>query len=308
MSLSRFDLNLFTVFDAIYREGGITAASRRLNLSQPAVSHALARLRELVADPLFERQGNTMVPTAKARAMAGAVGRSLEELTQLLQQDSRFDPATHQRRVIIAANGANERQFLPGLVAALAARAPGIEVATVRVDRGNLEEDLRSGELDLAIDVDLPLAAGIRSEPLTSDHLVVLARADHPQVPGTLDRTTYLALGHVLVTGRRRGAGFEDLALGRLGVERSVRVRCQRYDVASAIVAQTDLLATLPRGQAEPVARADGNQVLTLPFELPALALKLYWHGRADDDAALGWVRDLLRDAVRPAPRLASER
>ena len=123
MHLSRIDLNLFTVFDAIYREGGITPASKRLHLSQPAVSHALARLRELLDDPLFERHGNEMIPTPKARALAVTISQSLGSIEQMLQRGGHFDAAVSQRSFTIASRESQEVAFMPALVQRVAREA-----------------------------------------------------------------------------------------------------------------------------------------------------------------------------------------
>ena len=299
MQLSRIDLNLFAVFDAIYREGGITAASRQLHLSQPAVSHALARLRELLGDPLFERQGNVMVPTPMARAMAGTVAAALGGLDLMLRQAGQFDPARSQRRFKVASSGSAELWFLPQLAERIAREAPGVQLATVRADRANLEEDLRSGEIDLALDIGLPLPADIRREQVGAIELVVLARAGHPVIRPGFDMEAYLAQEHVLVTGRRRGVGLEDVALGRLGMTRQIRVQCQRHGAASAIVARTDLLATMPSRQAELANVQTGNQVLALPVALPQLELFLYWHAMADTDPASQWFRGAVLQAMQ---------
>ncbi|MGC3983272.1 MAG: LysR family transcriptional regulator [Pseudorhodoferax sp.] len=299
MQLSRIDLNLFAVFDAIYRERGITAAARQLHLSQPAVSHALARLRELLGDPLFERQGNVMIPTPMARTMAGTVHAALGGLDRMLRQVGQFDPASSQRLFKVASSGSAELSFLPDLVERLAREAPGIQVATVRADRGHLEEDLRSGELDLALDIVLPLTAEIRRQPIGASELVVLARAGHPVIGPGFDMDAYLAQEHVLVTGRRRGVGLEDVALGRLGMQRQIRVRCQRHGAARAIVARTDLLATMSRTQAVLDDAHAGIQVLALPVALPALETFLYWHASADADPASQWFRAAMLQALR---------
>src|SRR6188508_1185747 len=180
MQLSRVDLNLFTIFDAIYRDGGITPASKRLHLSQPAVSHALARLRELLDDPLFERRGHDMVPTPLARSIAANVASSLGGLEGLLQRTGRFDPGTSPRSFTIAMREVNELPFLPLLV-----------------------ERLQSAEIDFAFDVGLPLSHDVRRERVTSEPLAVLARKDHPSIDSELTLDAYLALEHVLITGRR---------------------------------------------------------------------------------------------------------
>jgi DNA-binding transcriptional LysR family regulator len=250
MQLSRVDLNLFTIFDAIYRDGGITPASKRLHLSQPAVSHALARLRELLDDPLFERRGHDMVPTPLARSIAANVTASLGGLEQLLQRTGRFDPGTSPRSFTIAMREVNELPFLPVLVERLQREAPHVDICVVRIDRRDLEEDLQSGEIDFAFDVGLPLSHDVRRERVTAEPLAVLARKDHPSIQGALPLDSYLTMEHILITGRRRGGGYEDIVLGRLGMSRRIRVRCQHYAAACAMVARSDLLATMARSQA----------------------------------------------------------
>lgn len=301
MPLSRIDLNLFTVFDAIYNEGGITAASKRLHLSQPAVSHALGRLRELLNDPLFERHGNEMVPTPLARTLAVTIGRSLDSLEEMMHRAGRFDPASSERAFTIAVREAQESAFLPALMERVAKEAPNIDVACVRIERRDLEDDLQSGEVDFAIDVALPVSADVRRERVGAASMVVLARADHPVVRGSLDLDTYLAQEHVLVTGRRRGRGYEDLALAKLGVARRIRVRCQSHAAANEIVRRSDLLATISNRYAEILNRDTHNQVLKFPAAIEPLETFLYWHARAEDDPACKWMKQMLLHALECA-------
>lgn len=297
MQLSRIDLNLFTVFDAIYREGGITPASKRLHLSQPAVSHALARLRELLDDPLFERHGNEMVPTPLARSLATTIGPSLDSLEQMLQRTGHFDPTTSRREFRLAIREAQEQGWLADLLRVVRVEAPQIVLASVRIERRDLEEDLQTGALDVAIDVALPLSADVRRQPLTAEPLVVLARHDHPVVRGSLTLDSYLQCEHVLVTGRRRGGGYEDVALGRLGMSRHVRLRCQQHIAASEVVSQSDWLVTMSRSQARLANARTVNQVLPFPVEIPPLELFLYWHAQADADPAAQWFRTKLLES-----------
>jgi DNA-binding transcriptional LysR family regulator len=299
MQLSRIDLNLFTIFDAIYHEGGITPASKRLHLSQPAVSHALARLRELLNDPLFERHGNEMRPTPLARMLAASIRDSLGGLEQMLQRAGQFEPASSSRRFTLAVREGQEVSFLPALVQQLTGHAPNVELATVRIERRDLEDELQSGELDAAIDVGLPVSADVRRERLSAEPLVVIARAGHPRVQGALDLEIYLSLEHVLVTGRRRGGGYEDVALGRLGMSRRIRVRCQQHEAACEIVSRTDLLATMTRAQARLVASGANMQTLVFPADIPALEIFLYWHAHADNDSAARWFRAQLLEVLR---------
>lgn len=307
MQLSRIDLNLFTVFDAIYREGGITPASRRLHLSQPAVSHALARLRELLDDPLFERHGNAMVPTPKARALAATIGRSLGALEHMMQFAGQFDPAKTERTFTIAVREAIEISFLPALVCRVRQDAPNVDVAAVRIDRRDLEEDLQSGELDIGVDVALPLSLEVRRERISAEPLVVLARRDHPGVSGAVDLETYLAMDHVLVTGRRRGgSGYEDVVLSRMGLSRRIRVRCQHHAAASEIASRSDLLVTMTRNQAELANVHIHNQLVPFPVEAPPLESFLYWHANVHDDPANLWFRRLVLETLSARPHPAT--
>jgi DNA-binding transcriptional LysR family regulator len=291
VDLSKIDLNLFTVFDAIYREGGITSASKRLHLSQPAVSHALARLRELLNDPLFERVGNQMIPTPRARTLATTIGGSLENIEQMLHRAAEFDPADSQRSFVVAMREAHEVHFLPRIMTTLKGEAPNISVATVRIERRDLEEDLQTGALDCAVDMALPASLAVCRKSIVSESLVVMARQDHPAVRGKLGLETYLEQEHVLITGRRRGGGYEDAALSRLGMSRRIRVRCQQHAAAIEVVKHSDLLATMPRSYAELANRHTGHQILPFPMEIPKFDLFMYWHANVDADPASKWFR-----------------
>ena len=301
MHIRRIDLNLFVVFDAIYTEGGITRASEKLNLTQPAISHALARLRERFGDPLFEREGRAMVPTPMARNLVGPVRRSLRELEILLGDIDRFDPASTERRFTLGVRDVLEATLLPPLMQAVAARAPRVEVAAVRPDRRQLEAELAAGTLDVAIDILLPLSDAIARQPLELDRLVVLARADHPQIKRTLDLETYLRLDHVLVSSRRSGLGIEDMELSRLGRNRRVRLRCQHYFAACRVVAQTDLLLTMPERYARIANQQFGNRILPLPLDIPGLDAYLYWHTNVENEPANRWLRDRILETIRGA-------
>lgn len=293
--LSRIDLNLFTVFRAIYREGGITLASKRLHLSQPAVSHALARLREVMRDPLFERRGNEMIPTPVARALAVTVESSLDALAATISPARGFDPATSQRCFTIAARPVHELAFLPACMQELKQTAPHIKVAVVRVDRRSLQRDLRAGTIDMALDVALPLSAGVCREQLGSEPLIVLASQRHSMIQGVLDMSTYLAMEHVLVSGRNRGGAYEDAALAQLGLSRRIRVRCQDCLAANDIVSASDLLTTLPLSQGRIGSVRNANQLLPFPVEIPPVAIFLYWHASVTEDPASCWFRTVLR-------------
>jgi len=296
-NLARVDLNLLVVLETIHAEGGITRAAEKLHLSQPAISHALARLRETFDDPLFVRQGNTMVPTPFARRLLEPVRESLRTLGAAFAGLERFDPATSRKRFTVGLRAVMESAVLPALMQEILDAAPGVSVAAVRVDRRRVEADLAAGALDVALDVLLPVPDVVSHARLSSDRLVVVARRDHPGIGDTLGLDAYLQLDHVLVSARRRGMGLEDTALSRLGHRRTIRMRCQQYFAACRVVSRTDLVLTMPERQARITNREFDNRVLPLPLDGLSLDAYLYWHASADTDPANAWLRQRIGSA-----------
>jgi len=284
--LSRIDLNLFVVFDAIYTEGGITRASKRLSLTQPAISHALGRLRELFDDPLFIRQSKAMIPTPLARVMIDPVRQSLRGFEATLKRVDRFDPATARKHFTVGMRDVRELTMLPNLLRSVTRAAPFIDIAIVRAERKQLETELAAGTLDAAIDVRLALSDEVRRQPIHAERLVVVARPRHPTVKRELDLETYLSQEHILVSTRRRGFGVEDYELSRHGLKRRIRLRCQHYFAACRVVSETDLILTMAERYARIVNRLFRNRVLPFPLEVPDYDAYLYWHVNAETDPA----------------------
>jgi len=301
MHISKADLNLFIVFDAIYAEGGLTRASWRLNLSQPAVSHALSRLRRLFGDPLFERHGHSMISTSVAQRAIGPVRDALQQLETALNGAANFDPATAARRFTVGLRDHFEFALLPQLVHELAASAPNVSVEFVRAERRDLDRELSTGRLDMALDVPLPLAVTIARRTLGTERLVVVARKRHPRLRGDLDMSTYISLSHVQVSARRHGPSIEDFELARRGLRRKITIRCQHYFAACEIVRKSDLLLTMSERYARIIGRLVPNHVYAFPIDIPALETCLYWHARTDSDPANLWLRELIAKAIDEA-------
>jgi DNA-binding transcriptional LysR family regulator len=303
MHLSRIDLNLLVVFDAVLAAGSITGASRRLNLSQPAVSHALGRLRELLGETLFERQGRGVVPTPFARSIAAPVRDALATLELTLQRATAFEPATAERTFRIGLREALEPGVLPPLSRAICNSGHGLALASARHDRTRLAADLAAGEFDLAFDVRLDIAGHTPHERVLVDRLVVVARKDHPLLRRLRRRgwtvDAYLALDHVQVSSRRRGPSMEDAALQASGKPgRRIRLRCQSHAAACRVAATTDLVATIPESHARHVLDPASNQLVTLPLDGVTLETYMYWPANAERDAANRWLREQVRAAV----------
>jgi DNA-binding transcriptional LysR family regulator len=295
-TLRRTDLSLLAVFDVVYRERNLTRAAQLLSLSQSAVSHSLSRLRARLDDPLFVRHGRGVVPTPRAEQLAPGVQAALARLDEALRPGVGFDPARDLRRLIIAMADEIEPMALPQLVRALRSVAPQAQLSSVRVDRGNLRADLVAGRIDLCVDVARPIEAEIVHAPWRRHRLCVVSAR-----PRRLDVDAYLAADHIAVSSRRTGPTMEEFALGRLGLQRRVALRCQNYEAACRVVVESGLLLTMPREQAQPLRRALGFHILPMPMELPPIELHVYWHRRAEGLPAVRWLRERLLAQVTRA-------
>lgn len=295
MALNRPDLNLLHVFDTIYREGSLTRAAKALHLTQPAISHSLARLRDHFNDPLFTRQGNQMVPTPLARRFLESMRPGLNQIQSAVNQFHAFDPANQRKTYALGLRDVLESTFLPQLISKLAPY-PDMEVQSQRVARRDMETQLAAGKLDFAIDVLLPVSNQTSHELLRQDRLVVLARKGHPVIARGLDMASYLEARHILVSSRAEGPGIEDFELSRHGAQRTIRLRCQHYYAACRVVESSDLLLTMPETYARIIAQNTDIEVLAPPVEMPSIDVHLYWHKAYEQEPALVWFRDLLRN------------
>ena len=292
INISRIDLNLFVVFDAIYTEGGITRASDMLKLSQPATSHALRRLRELIGDPLFIRQGNAITPTPLAHELIGPVRRALGEIEGSLNQLSTFDPATSEREFKIGMRQVVESAAIPELINEINDTAPHVKISSVYHNRASFQTELSTGTLAAAIDVLQPRDHGIRHKQLAGGKMVVVARKGHPVVQGRISMASYLEQDHILASSRRLGPGIEDYELSRLGFQRRIKLRCQHYWTACKVANQSDMLVTMPERYARATNDPLENQIVPFPIDIPAHDIFLYWHSSADNDHANRWLRE----------------
>lgn len=294
MRLDKLDLNLFVLFDALYRERSVTRVAVQLNLTQPAVSNALARLRQAFDDPLFLRTPDGMAPTPVAEGIVGDVREALALLQRSVGVNARFDPATSEKVFRLGMNDLAESLLLPGLRAIVSERAPRLSITSYYVNRDSAAEELKAGRSDLLLDAPVFNARDLEQQRLAAFPYVVAMRRGHPLARRKLTERAYLAAEHLHVSSRRRGRGQVDIALHTRGRRRRVVMRVQNYLVAARIAQQTDLLWTMPRvllPLLDLVSRP-------LPFPVDPLVWHLFWHGNADSDPANRWMRDCLRALV----------
>ena len=290
MSLHKVDLNLFVVFDAIYQQGNLTRASEVLFMSQPAVSNALARLRESLNDPLFVRAPGGVRPTPMAENIIERVQQALTLLDSSVAEGITFDPHNSHKTFRISMNDLSQSRVLPELLDALKENAPGVKLECYYVSRNDLERELTAGTVDLALDVPLVSGPQVHSQPLVKERYVCVVRRDHPVIGDNISLEQYLALDHIQVSNRRSGASYEDYALQRLGKRRNIKLRVPHFQVAPKLVAQCDMVLTMPYH----LALENDLKILELPFELAELDWSLYWHNSADQDQANRWLRELV--------------
>jgi DNA-binding transcriptional LysR family regulator len=303
-NVSQIDLNLLVILEAIYTQGGVSRAGEKLHLTQPAISHALSRLRELFHDPLFVRDGRNLAPTPLTRRLIEPLGRSLRFLDAVLNETGRFDPLKTQTQFTLAMRDPVEVWALAPLLRRITLGAPLIDLRIVQVRRRMIEAALSSGTIDVAIDVLLPLSENVRRHRIAADRLVVVARKGHPRIRAGFTPATYLQQHHVMVTARRNGSALEDLSLSERGLRRHVRLRCRNYAAALRVVSETDLVLTMAERYARVLHTGVGNQILSLPIKMPTLDAYLYWHEAVDDDPANCWLRTLVSQAFSASRRV----
>lgn len=298
MNLSAIDLNLLVALDALLETRSPTLAAKRIALSQPATSHALARLRELFGDALLVRSGRALVPTPFAESLRPLVRDAVGSIERALAGPERFDPRTSRRVFSIAAGDYVTSLVVPELSAHLAEKAPLVELF-VKPMPGSAWTDLRDVSLDvvLAPYEETGSIPGIRHEPLFTDRFVGLVRRGHRFDRRTrIDLDEFCAADHVLVApwGATRRGRVDD-ALGELGRARRIVVAVPHFLVAPSVVARTDYVVTIGTRLAEQAARIHDLRIIELPLVVPDFTVDIAWHSRQHDDPGHRFLRDALR-------------
>jgi len=299
MNNGRIDLNLLVVFAAIAETGSVTAAARKLALSQPAVSHALNRLRDVTKDALFVRGRAGLVPTPRAEAMVSPVRDALAVLGGALQPD-RFDPGSAGRSFRLGVSDYALATLGQPLMRAVRAQAPGVGLEFRLVDERSLAM-LETGALDgLFWGADAP-EPPVQGLDLFREHLVGLVCARHPLAgaarEGALTLEDYLAFPHIVVSWREPHRSAVDAALDRLGRQRRVGVVSPNFTANIAALAGTDLIMSLPARMADSLASPALVQ-FSLPLELADYPYRFLWHLRTARDPGMIWLREIVRQAA----------
>ena len=293
-NINKLDLNLLKIFESIYQEQNMSRTAEALHITPSAVSHALKRLREALNDPLFVRSNNQMLPTSACQRMAPLIIDNLSRLRQILQHWGTFVPASSQHHFRLGLHYALEPSILPLLSGLLSSAAPNTSFASIKIERANLTRALAAGHIDVAFDVALPIKPPVLHKKLLTDEFCVMMRASHP-LANDLNTASYLAARHIGVSNRPSGAAVEDILLQQQGLVRQINIRCQNFQAAKAIVAESNLLLTIPNRLAvQLIADTDSSAniiLANLPLNLAPLETHLYWHTQTEQDEALSWFR-----------------
>ncbi len=294
MNLRSLDLNLLLIFDSVYAERSISKAAQKLHLSQPTVSNALARLRERLQDPLFERSAQGMAPTARAKALAKPIRQALDALERGLRGDDAFEFTRSDREFVIAVEDYGETVILPRFVDWLAKVAPGIRIR-IRPESGSqLTGELREGTVDLALDYFALREPGYVSTSVLTETLLSLSRQDHPVIGERLSLDTYLAMRHVVLAPRTTSLPMIDLALSKRGLQRQIAVTVPHFLSMPVMVQNSDMICTLPRRMAHLYADHFRLKSHSVPLRIPKFPVYLIWHDALEADAGHQWFRNHL--------------
>lgn len=297
-NLRAIDLNLLVVLEVLLTERHVSRAAQQLHMSQPAVSHALNRLRYLLDDELLVRGDGGFQLTSRALALIEPVQEVLSRVRGIVGP-AHFDPAQACQRFRIAMSDYGAAILLPGLLARLRQSAPGIDIVLVQASREQMLAQVMAGELDLALGVFPTLPQPLRSSLLFEEHFVCVADKTHPLVRKkniTLD--DYLAQPHLLVSVQGESSGEVETVLAERGLQRRIAAIMPHFLLAPQAVVGTDLLLTIASRVVARQCDTHALQQLILPFTVPSFSFVQVWHGRNEDKSGHSWLRGQINDSA----------
>ncbi|MCF1708782.1 LysR family transcriptional regulator [Tabrizicola sp. J26] len=318
MNFATFDLNLMRVLDALLREGSTVRAGERLGLSQPAVSAALGRLRHALDDELFVRQGSGLVPTDYARGLALPLRQEIDRIEALFIPPTAFDPSTAEGTFRLAGSDFFAEVLMPVLARELPARAPKVRVQLIDLLPSNYLDSLERYQADIALIPAETFPDWVEAATLFQSPFGVIARPDHPAIlaagiapGGTLPLDLFCSLGHALFSPEGRMQSITDEALAKIGKSREVVMTMPVFSGICRVVAESDLIAVVPRQLGLILGPKMGLVSYEPPIPMPTMRIVAAWHRRSTGNPTHRWLRTLLQQSMRPLddsrpPSLAS--
>lgn len=290
MNLHQYDLNLLVVFDRIYKDLHLTKAGKALNMSQPAMSQALKKLRDAFSDPLFVRNGKVLVPTSRAHDIA----RQTKEVVKLAQQtfldEGEFDPQKSKRLFKLAMNDYTEMVIMPRLFKRVHELAPNIKIECRHLTAGEYQKEIESGETDIILGCFLSFGANIYRQTLFTDEEIVVVRKDSPILTQELTLERYIQHEHAQFLWME-GAHEIDRELKARGLKRKLVLQVQHELVLPLVLKNNDLLVNMPLRMARVFNEFLPLEILEIPLELTSYDFGQHWHERNHNDPAHKWLR-----------------
>lgn len=295
MNNGQFDLNLLNVFHAVMTELNVTRAAVRLNMTQPAVSNALKRLRHLLHDELFVKVPNGVRPTPKALEIWQPICAALYQIQQTLEPVE-FNPIVEAAKFTIALNDFTANVILPLLMRVLEETAPNIDIRTVPNTHINAPMLLEQAEIDLAVGVFQNTNPRLRSQPLLTSSWICAMRREHSLAGKKLTLERYTQAKHLLVTLTGESTGLIDLLLQERGLSRRIGLTVNQFFVVPHILVNSDLISVLPTRVVHLSGIADQLYLADVPLEIAPSSIKMMWHERSQHNTAQAWFRAQLAE------------
>jgi DNA-binding transcriptional LysR family regulator len=294
MELKDIDLNLLLVFNQLLLQRRVSKVAEALGMTQPGISNALKRLRLLLNDELFVRTARGMEPTPYATTLAEPIGYALSTIHDSLNEVSRFDPATSERKFKIGMTDIGEVDLLPRLMAVLRAAAPGVTISTVRSAATNLQDEMEAGQVDLAIGLLPQLKSGYFQRSLFKQRYVCMFRQGHELDKGKLTAEEFEQAEHVVVVSGGTGHAIVDQTIERLGTRRKICLSVPHFVAVGHILAASEMIATVPERYAIACVKPFGLRYVPHPISLPEININLFWHAKFNKEPANKWLRSLI--------------
>jgi DNA-binding transcriptional LysR family regulator len=302
MSRESIDSHMIRVLHTLLTESSVSRAATLLGQSQPTVSIALRRLRDLTGDPLLVRSGSRMVPTSHALTLIEPAAQALSSIDAILHPNTAFDPASSTRTFRIGSPDYLDVFFVPAVIDAFHQAAPGakLEFKHLMMVDGGYENGLETGLLDLVIGNWRTPPEHLHLQPLCQDELVCLMRTGHPVKTGELTKAAYEQAEHLAVTTYNTTAwGTIDIELARNELQRTVTTTLPYFGMAPYVLVRSDLLFTTTRALASHYAKLLPLRVEPIPGCAPALTYYQLWHERAHRSDAAVWLRRLVSGVAK---------
>jgi len=297
VDLAGIDLNLLKLLEALFDTRNVTRAGDRLDLSQPAASRALARLRKTLGDPLFVRAAEGLVATPRAERLREPLSRALAAVRDVIAPQ-RFDAKTATGAMRLVVPDVDAATLVPKLLATFAREAPGVDIELPPRGRGPLEL-LASDRADLALGVFDTAPAGFRRQRLYSDTMVCVVRKGHPVLRRGLTLERFIELNHALITITGEGGGMVDAALAAKGRTRRIALRIPSFLAAPLVVARSDLIVTMPRRAAAEFAAVAPLALVEPPLRLAGFDVSQLWHERQQAEPRHMWLRRIVQGVAQ---------